>query len=57
MTWLHEVHRDPAMTWPQHTRRDLDHSGEERRIADRPDALRIMAIVHPEVLASPERAR
>ena len=57
MAWLHEVHRDSAMARPQHAGRDLDNPVEGRRIADGPDAFRGVAIVRPEVLASPEHAR
>src|SRR5574341_1564652 len=57
VAWLHKVHRDRAVAWPQHAGSDLHNPGKVRRIANRPDGLRAVARVHPEVLASPERAR
>src|SRR5258708_34506559 len=54
---LNEVHLDLAVDRPEHARRDLDNPGEDRRIADRPDAFSTMASIGPEILAALERAR
>src|SRR5712692_6198015 len=52
MAWLHKVDRDAAMARPQHAGSDPDNPGEGRRIADRPDAFRAVAIVRTEVFTS-----
>src|SRR5437899_12321352 len=54
VAWVHEGHRDPAVSQPRHPGRDLNNPGGDRRTADRPHGLRGGASVPHEAFATPD---